>query len=101
MKRYLLFGGDDYYARGGFHDFITSSDDLEELELLAVCLDNISWQHESGYGDYLTIKWYHIFDSKDKKIVSADGYAHGANKDKPDLIDCVKMTGNKNDKMAN
>lgn len=32
MKRYLLFGYDQYYPGGGWSDFIKASDDLEELK---------------------------------------------------------------------
>jgi hypothetical protein len=38
MKRYLLFGFDTYYPRGGMNDLITSFDLVEELKLSDVHL---------------------------------------------------------------
>lgn len=32
MKRYIMFGYDQYYPSGGWTDFIKSSDDIEELK---------------------------------------------------------------------
>ena len=32
--RYMLFGGEIYYAKGGFHDYICSGDSLEKLSKL-------------------------------------------------------------------
>lgn len=35
MRRFVLFGGDIYYAAGGFHDYIMSFDTLDEAILFA------------------------------------------------------------------
>lgn len=53
MKRYLAFRGEDYYALGGWHDFIGDYEDLEQAKI-AIC--NIS-------------DWGHIVDSTTMKIV--------------------------------
>lgn len=51
MKRYLLFGGDYYYPRGGWSDFIESADTLEEIR--ASLDDWLDREH----------KWFHVIDT--------------------------------------
>lgn len=54
MKRFLAFGGDEFYPCGGMYDFKGDFDSLDEA--LMCCLN------EDG-------DWYHIYDSEIKKIV--------------------------------
>lgn len=63
MKRFLLFGGRAYYARGGFNDFLGSFNTKEDAKA------RVSSMSSCG--------WYHIFDSKNGYIVDADGEPHG------------------------
>ncbi len=46
MKRYLVFGFDQYYPNGGWNDFICSTNTLEEarLEVKARTHDNDYFQ---------------------------------------------------------
>ncbi len=36
MKNFLLFGNDDYEARGGWHDFMSDHDTLDEAKAAVV-----------------------------------------------------------------
>lgn len=81
MKRYLLFAGDDYYPSGGFEDFITDADSIEELQSLIsyTCSD-------AGKYDYVYLQinhpawkcsspsdqWLHIVDIEEGRIVFED-----------------------------
>jgi hypothetical protein len=50
MKRYMVFGGDYYYPRGGMNDLLESCDSVEEVRsCLADWLDR---EH----------KWFHVID---------------------------------------
>lgn len=60
MKRYWLFGGCVFYAKGGIHDFIDSSDNTKEIW-------QIIKQKFSPDDEY---SWFHIVDSKTGKIVA-------------------------------
>ena len=76
MKRYLIFGGEIYYAKGGFHDFLSSHDNLGAAALCA--------QHYDQYD----VEWWHILDTETKTIVAlSDGQAYGAEDDAPLLIE--------------
>lgn len=44
MKRYLLFGGEDYYPLGGWDDFRDSFDSAEEACDLPLGR-NVDWAH--------------------------------------------------------
>jgi hypothetical protein len=78
MKRYLIFGGENYYAKGGFHDFLSSHDNLGAAALCA--------QQYDGYD----VEWWHIFDSETKTIVAhSDGQAYGADDAAPRLIEII------------
>lgn len=62
MKRYWLFGGETYYARGGMWDFIIDSNDIDDLYVASL-----------GYD------WFHIYDSHDKRMtVMTPDQAHSA-----------------------
>lgn len=58
MKRYILFAGDRYYARGGAHDIIDFFDTLEEA------LTAFQY-HIDTNRDY---DWFHIYDLQDRVI---------------------------------
>jgi len=63
--RYLLFGGECYYARGGAHDLLgsgNSSDDLIKSEAL----------------NARDIEWWHVYDTVERKIVCrSEAIPHG------------------------
>lgn len=56
MKRYLAFGGDEFYSQGGWGDFKESFDDVETAKtfLLKESLD-----------------WWHVIDSTDGSYVGS------------------------------
>ena len=56
MKRFLLFAGDEYYPTGGWGDFISDFDTLEEVKK-----DILSGRF---YKD-----WYQIVDTQNKEVV--------------------------------
>lgn len=66
--RYLLFGGDVWYARGGMGDFIIDSDDLDYLLEVADYLQGI---------DEIPIYWWHIYDFTERGFVAgSEGQAY-------------------------
>ncbi len=54
MKRYLIFGGDQYYPCGGWRDYRGNFDDLEEAKIFTLSL---------------RCDWLHIVDSKTAIVV--------------------------------
>jgi hypothetical protein len=50
--RYLLFGGDCYYASGGGHDFLEAGDSIDDLMAAA------------------DEEWFHVFDTQELVIVA-------------------------------
>jgi hypothetical protein len=56
MKRYLLFAGDEYYPTGGWGDFISDFDTLEEAKK-----DLLSGRFDKD--------WYQIVDTQNKEVV--------------------------------
>jgi hypothetical protein len=78
MKRYLIFGGEIYYAKGGFHDFLSSHDSLSDAVLCARQYDDNE------------VEWWHIFDSEARTIVAhSDGQAYCADDEAPRLIEII------------
>lgn len=62
--RYILFGGDFYYAKGGYHDIVSCGEGLGELE-----------QKANNNED---LDWWHIYDTSTGNIVKASKFqAHG------------------------
>lgn len=51
LKRYLVFGGSDYYPAGGWGDFQNSYDTLEEAQ----------WP-KNHWGD--KYDWCHVYDTQ-------------------------------------
>ena len=58
MKRYMLFTGEEYYAKGGMHDFVMSDNNPKELS---------NYAKEKIEKDL--IDWWHIYDTKECKII--------------------------------
>lgn len=59
MKNYLLFIGDKYYAAGGFDDFYSDYDTIDEaVEAL-----------ESKIPEDDTSKWGHVLSLSERKLV--------------------------------
>ncbi len=62
--RYLLFGSSDtYYANGGGWDFLSQSENIEDLH------SEIRIQEAKGIQGWV-LDWWHIFDSKVGKVIS-------------------------------
>ena len=85
MNRYWLFGGENYYAKGGMHDFIVDLDELERLKEQASFLHrNTILPH--GY----EIEWWHIVDIENIRVVAGTmAQAWGAD----DIIDMITKKG--------
>ncbi len=45
MKEYILFAGDSYYAKGGWHDFIGMHKSLDLALQVAYTLRDKDWWH--------------------------------------------------------
>jgi hypothetical protein len=76
-RRFCIFGGPDYYPRGGWHDFRASRDTLEEaVQAGEKLLVNPS-------GDY---NWWHVFDLQERRVVAQSKYqGYGAPDSFPDV----------------
>ena len=61
MNRYLLFAGDSYYARGGFHDFRGSFPSLDDAMMEAKRESSEQPVHD----------WWHIYDTLTRKCIAA------------------------------
>lgn len=68
MKRFLLFGGPTYYAGGGWNDFVSSHDTLEEAVEAADKL------HEQVVNDW---DWWHVVDASLGQTVQSDPWGNG------------------------
>lgn len=64
MKRFLLFAGNTYYARGGWHDFVGEFDSADVAVAMA---------EERGEGAY---GWWHVLDSATGQIIHCYGEAY-------------------------
>lgn len=64
--RFLVFGGDVYYASGGFHDYMGSFDTLEEAERFANATHQVHPKIDRQEDNY---EWWHIFDMAERRIV--------------------------------
>ena len=66
IKRYLLFGGDCHYAKGGMNDLIGSFDYRQDA------IDNGSLRNNlPKFGidsSPLHVDWYHVYDTVEQKI---------------------------------
>tara|TARA_R110000787_G_C13145640_1_gene417825 strand:+ start:60 stop:308 length:249 start_codon:yes stop_codon:yes gene_type:complete len=60
MNRYILMGGEQYYARGGFHDFLSDHESVRCAEETGTMLIN----------EERRMEWFHVVDSETWKIVS-------------------------------
>lgn len=60
IKRYLIFSGDAYYPSGGWEDFDTSFDDLDEV---ANYIKKFKGEH---------FKWCHVYDTNTNTYVSKE-----------------------------
>jgi hypothetical protein len=70
MQKYLLFGGDVYYAQGGMNDLISLNNNKNKL------IDTI-------LSDKLDLSWWHVWDNENSRIVAgSEEQAFGA--------DCLK-----------
>ena len=71
--RYLLFGGEIYYAQGGMNDYLGGAESLDNLKDSEV-LKN--WGRQDG------LDWWHIYDTQESCFVAGTTQqAHAA----PDL----------------
>lgn len=66
MKRYILFGGADYYPSGGWDDFVATEDSVETLVAVARQLQSETAQRY--YGATNTVEWAHIVDTADMTV---------------------------------
>jgi len=77
-RRFALLGGQSYYARGGFHDFLSSHDTIEAAVSEARRLSSLRRIDE--------IEWWHVWDCSTNSVVArSDGQAYGASDDWPKL----------------
>ena len=65
--KYLLFGGEQYYASGGANDFVAGSDNL--LELVSKGQSLMGARPSDGW--FSEFEWWHILDTESRKIVES------------------------------
>ena len=61
MKRYLAFGGADYYAVGGWHDFVGDFDEMQPA---------IAAANARAVDCSETYNWWHVIDIETGKAVA-------------------------------
>ena len=75
QKRFLVLGGECYYAAGGFNDFIESFDLAFDAVLYCEQTDQIElpleqWQYDlKETPKKINLEWYQVFDSKTNQII--------------------------------
>ena len=68
--RYLLFGGERYYASGGGNDYIGTSDSINDLTNKGESLIGA----RSTNGLCVNFEWWHVFDSDSCTTVATSDY---------------------------
>lgn len=63
MKSFLLFGGQAYYARGGWNDFVEGFDSIEEAKIKAESLRVQKEREMEGF------EWWHVVDASTRQII--------------------------------
>jgi hypothetical protein len=75
VKRYLLFAGIEYYADGGWAEFVDSYDNVETAATEGKRRRQIS---QTDDGDYealnLRADWYHVVDTNTGVVVCYEGH---------------------------
>lgn len=72
--KYILFGGEHYYAKGGWNDYLGHGKELDTL-IDSQCLK-----------DY-NVDWWHIVDTETKYVVAGSKYqAHNSDFDGPEEV---------------
>lgn len=65
MKRYLLFGGEYFYARGGWHDSLGDFDLVEDAAAKGRELRAIDEIPSTPF-----VEWWHVIDTETGEIVA-------------------------------
>jgi hypothetical protein len=68
FKRYLIFGGGDVYARGGFKDLIGNVDTLKEVNQLLREIEKDN-ELDTLFNNNDRIEWCHVVDVNTGEIV--------------------------------
>lgn len=68
MKRYVLFADDTYYPSGGWYDYVSSYDTVEE----AVNEYRNNYVREHDNKDNPMYSWYHILDITTMAIIDEE-----------------------------
>ena len=77
-RRFVLLGGENYYAAGGFNDFLSSHGTIEAAMAEASRLSALPY----GY----SIEWWHVWDCSTNSVVAkSEVQAYGASNDGPKL----------------
>ena len=71
LRRFILLGGDTYYAAGGFNDFISSHDSLD------AAVDEARRRESLRSMD--AFDWWHVWDCVTNSVVAkSESQAYGA-----------------------
>jgi hypothetical protein len=83
-NKYILFGGDEFYACGGGYDFIMASNSKEDILSFLKCNkenydfnianNNLIKEGKCPEKNYINIAWWHIFNIVTNKIVKRSKY---------------------------
>jgi hypothetical protein len=78
LRRFILLGGDTYYAAGGFNDFISSFDSLDDAVAEA--------RLRESFRSIDSFDWWHVWDCVTNSVVAkSERQAYGASDDGPKL----------------
>lgn len=81
MKQFLLFAGDNHDPKGGWDDFITDADSIDELKSLVSCSYDDAGKYDYVYFeinhprwdcDSPSDQWLQIVDGNSKEVVFYD-----------------------------
>ena len=86
MNRFMIFGGECYYASGGAYDLIeTCADEEEALEKAKAWIGKALYHGnpsqediDNDYAYSTPIEWIQVYDCKEHKVIWKNRNAHGA-----------------------
>ncbi|NOX95107.1 MAG: hypothetical protein GXP04_08420 [Alphaproteobacteria bacterium] len=82
MKRFIVFAGISYYARGGMEDFQGDFDTLEEA------IENTPTKYDDRWDVdnepiWESIHWWHVLDTETGRVEHVAEGAHGSKHSEP------------------
>lgn len=70
-RRFAVFAGECYYAKGGLHDYAASFDTISDAVEFAT---QTTLTHPEVGAEVAEYEWWHVFDMEERKIVRCSEY---------------------------